>query len=142
AALVLAVVPTAGGVLPTGGTWDQALASLMASLVGLLLAAVGLGVLFRYLGNVPGLSRLVLADAQANAATAPATPHVAGMDVLGDGHIAVGDTGTVVSPCRPAGEANINGRLVDVTSNAGFLEPGTEVRVTETTRFSITVDTV
>ncbi|MEM6855381.1 MAG: NfeD family protein [Planctomycetota bacterium] len=141
-ALVLSVVPTGGGVMPTAGTWNQLLAALLATLVAFVLSGVGIGLLMRYFGNIPALNRLVLADTQPSAAAVIEPTHLAGDEVLGGGKIAVGHTGKVLSTLRPAGEAEINGQIVDVTSLGQFLDPGTPVRVIEVTRFSIVVDEI
>lgn len=142
AALVLSVVPTGGGMMPSPGAWNELLAALLATLVGFLLGGVGIGVLMRYFGNIPMFNRLVLADTQANAHSVVEPTHLAGEDVHGGGQIQVGHTGKVVSTLRPAGEAEINGQLIDVTSLGQFLDPGTKVRVVEVTRFSIVVDEI
>jgi len=142
AALVLAVVPTGSGIMPSANAWNDMLAALLATLAGFVLAGVGVGVIIRYFGSLPMFNRLVLADAQANAHDIVEPTHLAGEDVLGNGHIQVGHTGQVVSTLRPAGEAEINGQLIDVTSLGQFLDPGTPVRVVEVTRFSIVVDAI
>ncbi len=142
AALVLSVVPTSGGVIPSASTWNELLAALLATLVGFVLSGVGIGVLIRYFGNIPRLNRLVLADAQANAHSVVEPTHLAGDEVHGNGQIQVGHTGKVLSTLRPAGEAQINGQIIDVTSVGQFLDPGTPVRVVEVTRFSIVVDVI
>ncbi|MEO1236919.1 MAG: NfeD family protein, partial [Planctomycetota bacterium] len=133
-----------GGILPAAGPSLAVIAALRATLIGLALSVAGVGVLLRYFGQVPGLSRLILADTAST--SAPGVPeaaaHVAGDAVLGGGAVAVGQTGTVVSTLRPAGEAEIAGQLVDVTSTGAYLEPGTAVRVVEVTRFTVVVDAV
>ncbi|MEM1108746.1 MAG: hypothetical protein AAGH99_08655 [Planctomycetota bacterium] len=139
AALVLSVIPSSGG-MPAAGTWNQLLAALIATGIGLALSIGGVGLLLRYFGQVPGLNRLILADAQPNAGSVVEPTHVAGDDVLGGGRIQVGDTGKVLSTLRPAGEAEINGQVIDVTSLGQFLDPGTAVKVVEVTKFSVVVD--
>jgi len=143
AALVLSVVPSAGGVMPAPGMWDRMLAALLTMLVGFVISGVGFVVLFRYFGNLPGLSRLILTQTQiAGSGLAAPAPHLAGDSVLGSGTIAVGQTGTVVSSLRPAGEADLNGQIIDVTIVGSFLDVGSKVRVVKVTRFSIVVDAI
>jgi membrane-bound serine protease (ClpP class) len=148
AALVLSVVPTGGGVLPAAGTWDQATSALLASLIGLVGAAVGLIALVHYFGHIPGLNRLLLTDTPVDAGPATATSpgaypgKLSGSDVLGDGQLKVGQTGRVVSTLRPSGEAEFDGHTVDVVSIGPFVDPGTAVRITEVGRFTITVEPV
>jgi membrane-bound serine protease (ClpP class) len=43
----------------------------------------------------------------------------------------VGARGIIISTCRPAGRAEINGRKHDVVSVDEFLNPGTEIEVAE-----------
>ncbi|MEO0514723.1 MAG: NfeD family protein [Planctomycetota bacterium] len=142
AALVLSVLPTGSGMTPSAGTWNELLAALLAMLVGFVLSGVAIGVLIRYLGNIPAFNRFVLADVQANAHSVVEPTHLAGDEVHGNGQIQVGHTGQVLSTLRPAGEAEINGQIVDVTSLGQFLDPGTPIRVVEVTRFSIVVDAI
>ncbi|MCC7138426.1 MAG: hypothetical protein IT460_08390 [Planctomycetes bacterium] len=42
---------------------------------------------------------------------------------------AAGDAGVAATPLRPAGRATIDGRSVDVTSDGGFVDAGTPLRV-------------
>lgn len=140
-ALVISVIPSTGGI-PAPGMWNQLLAALLATVIAFVLGGVGIGLLMRNFGNIPGLSRLVLADAQASAGDVTEPTHLAGDEVHGNGHITVGQTGKVLSTLRPAGEAEIDGQVIDVTSLGAFLEPGTPIRVVEVTRYSIVVDAV
>lgn len=140
AALVLSVVPSNGG-MPSPGTWDRTLAALLAMLLGVLGSGVGAILLVKYFGNVPGLNRLILAATQPSGDHMPET-HLAGDEMLGGGRIAVGQTGKVLSTLRPAGEAEIDGQIIDVTSVGPYLEPDTPVRVVEVTRFQVVVDEV
>jgi membrane-bound serine protease (ClpP class) len=41
----------------------------------------------------------------------------------------LGRTGTVLSPLRPAGIAEIDGTRVDVVSDGGFIDAGTPIEV-------------
>ncbi len=144
ASLVLSVVPTGGGVLPAPGTWDTTMAALLSSVFGLVAAGIGVGLLIRFFGNVPGLNRLILQEQPLPSGLGPDTPapRVAGQSALGDGQIAVGQTGRVVSTLRPAGEAEFDGRVVDVVSIGPMIDAGSAVRVVEVQRFAITVEAV
>jgi membrane-bound serine protease (ClpP class) len=121
---------------------------LLASLIGLVGAAVGLIALVHYFGHIPGLNRLLLTDTPVDAGPATATSpgaypgKLSGSDVLGDGQLKVGQTGRVVSTLRPSGEAEFDGHTVDVVSIGPFVDPGTAVRITEVGRFTITVEPV
>lgn len=43
----------------------------------------------------------------------------------------VGEEGTILSPCRPAGTARLGGRRVDVVTRGEYLDEGVAVRVAE-----------
>jgi len=60
------------------------------------------------------------------------SPHD-GVDLLVDDHFdeLIGLEGVATTRLSPAGKARIAGRLVDVMSDSGLLEPGTAVRVVE-----------
>ncbi len=138
AALVLSAVPITSGGFATPGTWDRLFTALLSTLTGTAASFVGIIFLTRYFGQIPGLSRLVLADAE------PANPHessrLAGHAALGDQELRVGDTGRVASPLRPAGTAVFHGRDVDVTSTGSYLDTGTPIRIAAISRFTITVE--
>lgn len=146
AALVLAVVPTGGGNLPAPEMWDALFMGMLTTLIGFVGACIGVGVLINYFGKVPGLNRLILAnDGPALEGVDPATgreSRLAGSAALGDGKIAVGQTGTVVSTLRPAGEANFDDQTVDVVSVGPYIERGQAVRVVEVQKFTIVVEAV
>ena len=80
----------------------------------------------KYIGSIPGLSRLTLAPPALNAAQGSAIP---ANDVPGWQVIAVGDTGTAISPLRPSGKIQFQEQFVDVVSDGDFIDQGTEVKV-------------
>ena len=144
ASLVLAVVPTSGGIVPAPGRGDDILIGALTTLTGFALAGVGVVVLINYFGKIPGLNRLVLASEPALAGAGPdgQPTRLAGQAALGSGQITVGQTGTVVSTLRPAGEAEFNGQTIDVVSVGPMIDVGQTVRVLEVKKFSIVVDVV
>jgi membrane-bound serine protease (ClpP class) len=143
--LIMSIVPSGGGAIPTvpPGVWDRLVASLVSTLVAFLLSLVGFVLLTRYFGSIPGLSRLILGTTEpafSSAGARPAAP-IAGDDVIGAGQIAIGQTGRVTTTgLRPAGRAEIAGRVVDVVSLGSFIEPGQKIRVVEVRGNTITVD--
>ena len=144
ASLVLAVVPTSGGVVPATGTLGTATAALLTTMVGFVVAAVGVGVLINYFGKIPGLNRLILIDEAGGRGPGPdgLTAPLAGEAALDGGQIRVGQTGTVVSTLRPSGEAEFGQQTVDVVSVGPMIERGQTVRVIEVTRFTVVVEAV
>lgn len=142
AGLVLGIVPSSGeGPVPLP---DPAMAgvlrdSLLWTLAGLVLAAVGLFWLTKYFGKIPVLNRLVLTAAQ----TVPAEfQPTSGDEAIGGGRIAVGDVGQAVAYLRPTGRARFAERLVDVVSQGEWIEPGRKVRVVEVAGNRIVVEGV
>jgi membrane-bound serine protease (ClpP class) len=139
AGLALMVISLIVSVLPTGSTplgvpdpdyWNR-LAYAIASLIlaaGVTTAfAVALPHVF---ARIPLVSGLILADPEPHDPTRQ--EHVAGDEVLGVGHLHVGDTGTVASAVmRPSGEVLIHDQRIDAVSNGEYLEHGQPVRITE-----------
>lgn len=144
ASLILAVIPTSGGFVPAPGMGDEILMGAVSTITGFTLAGVGVIVFINYFGKIPGLNRLVLAADPVPAGVGPdgEPVRVAGQAVLGNGQIAVGQTGTVVSTLRPAGEAEFNNQTIDVVSVGPMIDVGQTVRVLEVNRFSIVVEAV
>ncbi|MEM7627354.1 MAG: NfeD family protein [Planctomycetota bacterium] len=144
ASLVLAVVPSGGGIVPAPGMGDEILMGALTTITGFALAGVGVIVLINYFGKIPGLNRLVLANEPALAGVGPdgQPVRIAGQAVLGDGRIVVGQTGTVVSTLRPAGAAEFDGQAIDVVSVGPMVDVGQTVRVTKVKRFGIVVEPV
>ncbi|MFT4524909.1 MAG: membrane-bound ClpP family serine protease [Granulosicoccus sp.] len=54
----------------------------------------------------------------------------------------VGDVGTTVTRLNPIGKADINGKLVEVTSFSGFVDEGEEVRVIEVKANSLIISNI
>lgn len=144
ASLILAVIPSAGGFGPAPGMGDEIMMGAVTTLIGFALAGVGVIVLINYFGKVPGLNRLVLANDPLPAGVGPdgEPVRVAGQSELGEGKIAVGQTGTVVSTLRPSGEAEINGQTIDVVSVGPMIDVGQAIRVIEVRKFSIVVEAI
>ena len=139
ASLVLAVVPTSGGVVPATGTLGTATTALLTTMVAFVVSAVGVGLMINYFGKIPGLNRLILAD---EAGTLAPAGRLAGEAALGGGQIRVGQIGTVVSTLRPSGEAEFGDQTVDVVSVGPMIDRNARVRVLEVQRFTIIVEEV
>ena len=97
--------------------------TIFGGFTGFLIALVAIS---KYIGSIPGLSRLTLAPPALNAAQGSAIP---ANDVPGWQVIAVGDTGTAISPLRPSGKIQFQEQFVDVVSDGDFIDQGTEVKV-------------
>lgn len=129
--VVLMVIPTGGGPsfgpiqLPPGHAWPRFLASMLATLIGLIGGGVGFYLITRHFGRVPGLNRMILASEapgewDPEMTLAPPMEHRA--------PAAVGETGVALAGLRPGGQVEIGDRIVDVVSTT-WIERGQAVRV-------------
>ncbi len=143
AGLIFSAVPTGSGTLPIPPRemWDRLLQSTLWIMMGLLVGIAGMAALTRYFGQVPGLNRLILGDAQlAYAEGVPVEP-IAGDETIGEGKLKVGMTGRVCSTgLHPIGVAEFDGQRIDVVSPGGWIDPGRKVRVIEVHGNRIVVD--
>jgi membrane-bound serine protease (ClpP class) len=120
-AIVLGLGMTLVGAGATAAAMTHAFARVVLSV---LLAIAGALALLRVLPHLPFGRRLVLAtDMQADLGyiSAPESDRRW-----------LGRTGTALSPLRPAGIAEIDGKRVDVVSDGGFIVAGTVIEVTRT----------
>ena len=105
-----------------GATWEFVLGAVGRVVFSLLLAIIGSLVMLRFLTRLPFGRRLILETellAGAGGSSAPESDRRW-----------LGKSGTALSPLRPAGNAEIEGELVDVVSDGEFIEPGAPVVVT------------
>ena len=148
AGLVLTGVQTASNGLPVDGTSRQVMITSLSFVGAVVLTVPVLIVMTRYFGSLPLLNKLVLTDSQlASVATTNGAqmPHqrISGDEVVGGGKIKPGMTGLVTrTGLRPAGNIEIDGQLIDVTSTGGFVEAGTTVRVLEVHGSMIMVESI
>jgi len=105
--------------------------------IAFLLSAFIIALIARFLPSLPIFRRIVLAQ------TAPLGPAL-DRPLTDDcpAPLQVGETGIARSILRPAGKAEFSGRIVDVTTEAEFLEIGTAVRITRITRGRLIVTEV
>jgi membrane-bound serine protease (ClpP class) len=105
-----------------GATTSMVIGALGRVAISVLLAIGGALVLLRVLPHLPYGRRFVLTEdmnADLGYASAPETDRSW-----------LGQTGTAVSPLRPAGIAEIAGTRLDVVSDGGFIEALTAIEVT------------
>ncbi len=111
-------------------TWLGLQTGLRVVFGGLACSLIGMWLLSKYLPSVPGTRGLFLAPAASlrrrRAGAADASP------TMGAGRLVqLGDPGTTLTPLRPAGKAQINGRRVDVIAQGQVIEEGCQVEVVE-----------
>ncbi len=118
AALFIALIPNVGFNFPSDGEIARATTTLAAAFVLLGLLAVSLN---KYLPRSERLGRLVLAPelSAAEGYTSAATQS----DLIGM-------TGTALTPLRPSGTVDIDGRRIDVVSEGPMVSAGASVEVT------------
>ncbi|MEQ9455003.1 MAG: NfeD family protein [Phycisphaeraceae bacterium] len=138
AGLSLMVIALIVSVLPSGstplGASDPAYWSQLGYAIASLLLATGITAAFavalpHVFTRIPLLNALILADPEP---ADPSTDHISGEEVLGIGHLNVGDTGTVASSVmRPSGEILINNQRIDAITNGEYLTQHQPIRITE-----------
>ncbi|EGF28368.1 NfeD family protein [Rhodopirellula baltica] len=114
--------------LPENEIQWTSLATDMMTVMGAFLGfLVCLAVMAKYLGDIPGLSRLTLRPQVMVAADGGASATL----VSGPAwqRVEVGDTGSAMSPLRPSGKVQFGDDAVDVVTEGDYIDPGTEVRV-------------
>ncbi len=92
-------------------------------LVSIFLAAIIIAVSYRYLRRTGLWSQIVLQFAETKEQ---------GYVGPGDATHLVGKTGVTITPLRPAGVAEIEGKRVDVVSEGGFIAQSSDVKVVST----------
>jgi membrane-bound serine protease (ClpP class) len=147
---VLGILLILGGLIgtfvPEGAYFDgsaQREAGLTYGAVTTLLSFITAGVLMyfaaKHFGSLPVLNRLMLKDTTPDDESSE--PMLGAMDT-GAGELTVGMVGRAVTPLRPSGRVEIDGRIVDVVAEAGLIPAGAQVRVTSVGEFRIGVDRV
>lgn len=141
--LVGTFVPNAPGhLLPRSGQeTDAAFVGIATVLAGLFAALVGGYFLSKQMRSFPILGRLVLTDVSPRS-DSPSGSVFSAMSRAAAGAPAVGDVGVVVMPLRPSGKAEFEGRLLDVSTDEGFIERGAAVRVVEVGSMRLVVERV
>lgn len=123
---VLGLLALLGGLglslIGTGATWSVVMAAVGRTALSLVLAILVALVVLRYVAVSPFGQRLVLKEDLAAAEGYASAPEA--------DRRWLGKRGTVVSPLRPAGIAQLDGERVDVVSEGGFIDAGDAVEVT------------
>ncbi|KEO83802.1 NfeD family protein [Tumebacillus flagellatus] len=128
--LVAEIFVAGFGILGTAGVLSIGTAVVMAAydttyglkvmLIAMALAAVVMGVLFKYFGHLGVWNRLIHKDAQEKAAG-----YVPGRNLR---HMLY-QIGRTVTPLRPSGTAVFNGQRFDVVSDGAFVPVETDVQI-------------
>ncbi len=133
----------AGGALSNPATQQELVRGATIILLSIVTAGVGMYLIARHFNRLPFLDRLVLGatpgDEDEEGARADAEL-LRAASRASDLPLAVGMTGTAVTALRPAGAVEIGGRVFDVVSGLGVIDPGTPIRVVAVERFRVVVE--
>ncbi len=128
-----------GGMFPDSPSQQNDLLYGVATLVlSVATAGVGIYLLSKHFGSLPLFGKLVLKDAQ----FADADEMLAAIAPDAALPVKVGMPGRALSPMRPAGRVEVNGRIIDAVAAMGYIAPGAQVVVTEVSPFRIAVERV
>jgi len=131
----------AGSSLSNPNTQQDLLGALVTVMLSSFSAGVVIWLISRNLERIPIFDKLILAGASGIAVDSKPTSVFSAMTI--DDHVLrVGETGTATTDLRPAGQAEINDKLVDVVAEFGYIESGTAIRVTTVESMRIVVDRV
>jgi membrane-bound serine protease (ClpP class) len=127
--------------LTTPAGRSDLVAGLTATFTALLAAGIASWLLFRQIETLPVLGRFIL-KAQVGQPQGGATGGPGLLEAIGGGEqpLETGSVGVAETDLRPAGRADIDGRLVDVKSVGAYIDRGTRVRVVSVGRFVIEVE--
>ncbi|HRQ71494.1 MAG TPA: NfeD family protein, partial [Phycisphaerales bacterium] len=134
---------TPGGLFPDSPKAQTDMLYAVLTIV-LALTTSGIGVYFlsKHFGSLPIVSGLVLRDTIGKPADDTDDEFLAALGDPDDVGVSVGDEATTVTPLRPAGRVEINGRLVDVVAEMGYIPEGRRVRVVSVGKFRVGVEEV
>ena len=122
AGIIALVAGLALTLVGAGATVSTVITALGRVAIAILMALAGAAVLLRLLPRLPFGRDLVLEGGM--------TSDLGYVSAPDSDRATLGHTGTTVSPLRPAGIADIDGRRVDVVSDGGFIEAGVAIEVT------------
>jgi len=108
----------------------EAATQTVGTLCVAVVAVIGTAMLLsRFLPSIPVFNQMVLAP-PGGALHDPSEPRLRPDLVSHEGeHLLVGRTGTATTVLRPAGKAEIDGRLMDVVSDGPFVSEGSRVEI-------------
>jgi len=129
-----------GGLLPSSPeAQQQALRGLLTLLVAVFGGTVGVYFLYKQFNTLPVLSRLVLST-NSNTTEDVSTTMLTAMAPVKDDRPKRGAVGAALTPLRPSGRARFDGRVFEVVSGHGIIEPNEEIIVKSADAFSIVVE--
>jgi membrane-bound serine protease (ClpP class) len=91
----------------------------------------------KHFGSIPFIGRLILKTPDSDDSDV-----LIAMDPDGGAAARPGDTGTAITPMRPAGRIQINDQILDAVAEFGFIEPGTRIKVVQVDGMRIAVERI
>ncbi len=137
AGLLWSFIPT-GSSLSNPATQQDLLGAVVTVSLGVFTAGIVIWLITRNLERIPIFDKLVLSAV--SGVTESDSPTVFSAMVRDTDVLHAGDTGIATTTLRPSGQADINGSLVDVVAEFGYIDAGTQVRVTRVEAFRVVVD--
>ncbi len=130
------VGPGGGGMFPGSGRSGSEIAwAVAATLVSLISASVVVGVLLKFMPQIPVFRRLVLTTEDPD----ESSPGAYAPSFGPENAIKPGMKGSVVTPLRPAGRVQIGERIIDAVADGDFVDAGEPVRVVSASGFRTVV---
>jgi membrane-bound serine protease (ClpP class) len=122
----------------------QARDDMLRAAVTLILSfgTAGFGMYFvaKHFGSMPILGKLVLKPVGSDD---DAGSMLGAMDPTDDAApLKVGQTGTALTPMRPAGRVQVGDTVIDAVAEFGFIDPGTPVRISSVSAMRVGVEAV
>ncbi|MBO6513659.1 MAG: hypothetical protein JJ974_06830 [Phycisphaerales bacterium] len=130
----------AGSSLSNPAVQQDLLGGAVTVLLGVFTAGIVIWLITRNLERVPIFDKLVLSAV--SGVTEADSPTVFSAMSRDTDVLKAGDTGTATTTLRPSGQADINGSLIDVVAEFGYIEAGTPIRVTRVESFRVVVDQI
>jgi membrane-bound serine protease (ClpP class) len=139
--IVMAFIPS--GDLPfadPGAQWRGATYGIVSVLIGLVVTGVALYYTSKHFQALPVFGKMVLADRSGGASGDEGALGEGANEQAQAAGVSSGQTGVAITPLRPAGRVEINGQLLDVVADGGFVGAGEAVRVVRVESFRIVVE--
>jgi membrane-bound ClpP family serine protease len=137
--LVATFLPGGQGLFPGSRQESNTLAwGLGTVLAALVTSGVGVFFIAKHFGSLPIFSKMVLRPAE----DAESITTIGLADQPTGAPAKIGEVGTALTRMAPAGRIDIDGRVIDASSDFGFIQAGTKVRVTSVDAFRIGVERV
>lgn len=133
-------VGESGGLFPDSPQGrDDLLYGLATITLSSATAGIGMYYIAKHFGSIPLLGRLVLTDVSGEPGRDAPDDLLSRIPVAGTNLPRIGVAGRTVTPLRPSGRAEIDGRVIDVVSDIGYIDRDEDIRVVAADSFRVVV---